>query len=510
MSYLICDFMGDETLVSVSEDIVSKDINNFKFLISHSLPKKYSILISLEHLDANCLYSIEGLHSNNKKFSLPIINQKKYSRYLECMQLFLTCFDRTDPIGMSVKEKVHYFWTLVGFYENYLDERPDITSIIFCNVPHMPWDILLFYIAKFNNIKTIFLRKTGIGGYIYIDEDFRPGKSHFKYPYYDVITLGNDSRIKNISINDLRKINFTKGQTGGSWNLKEAFLKKKIKTVFKLFGLSNVLTTLRIINQGRPLIPSEATERTRQISTFAAYRYFSWFDYLLVHFRYISNLKKIKLYYKSISLNHIPNKKFIYVSLHLQPERSTNPEGGYFDDQALMIKIISKSVPKDWCILIKEHPKQFKYDLRTIHARNINFYKNIKKFHNTIFINENFSQEQLIKRSELTATVSGSVGWESLLERKPSLIFSENWHTQCKASRYVFDITSTSKAIRDYMNMPQEKVEENLINFIKKIAPSLIYGALNRNHVRFFIPPEKKELIINNVSNAILQRLKDK
>jgi hypothetical protein len=507
MSYVICDFMGDETLVSISENIVLKDINNFKFLISHSLPKKNSILLSLEHLDANYLYSMQGLHSNNKKFSLPIINEKKYLKYLECMQIFLTCFDRTDPLGMSMKDKVHYFWTLLGFYENYLNERSDISSIIFCNVPHMPWDILLFYIAKFNNLRTLFLRKTGIGGYLYIDEDFRPHKGKFTHSYTDVLTLKDDSKIKNISINNLKDMNFTKGQIGGSWNIKQSFVKKKIMDIAKFFGLSNTLTTLRIINEGRPLLSSEATEQTKQISTFAAYRYFSWFNYLSVHFSYISKLKKIKFYYKTISLKNIPNKKFIYVSLHLQPERSTNPEGGYFDDQALMIKIISKSIPKSWCVLIKEHPKQFKYDMRNIHARSLNFYKNIKRFNNVFFIDETFSQKELIKKSEITATVSGSVGWESLLERKPSLIFSENWHSQCASSRYVFDIKSTSQAIVDYVNMPKDKIEESVLDFIKKIAPNLVYGALNNNHVRFFIPPEDRELIIENVSNAILQRL---
>ena len=47
----------------------------------------------------------------------------------------------------------------------------------------MPWDIALFYYAKFNNLKTIFLRKTGIGGYLYIDEDFRPNKSKINYSW---------------------------------------------------------------------------------------------------------------------------------------------------------------------------------------------------------------------------------------------------------------------------------------------------------------------------------------
>ena len=509
MSYLICDFMGDEHLTNTAESLVCKNTNEFRYLISHSIPNKNLKLSNLEHLDANFLYSTSGLHELNKDFSLSIAELETNNKYLQCMQTFLICFDRTDPLGMSTKEKMHYFWNLLAFYDDFFKKRSDISSIVFCNVPHMPWDILLFYYAKYNNLKTIFLRKTGIGGYLYIDEDFRPHKTKMKYYYSDVLTLNDHKNIKDISINHLQEMNFTKGQIGGSWNLGESKYKKIVKNIAQFLGLSNFLTTLRIIRDGRPVTPNRASEKTKQVSVFAAYRNFSWSDYLSTHFRYISKVKKIESYYNSIAKKDIPNKKFIYVSLHLQPERSTNPEGGHFDDQALMIKIISQSVPAGWCILVKEHPKQFKYDLRTLHARSISFYRSIERLDNVIFIESNFEQDVLIKKSEITATVSGSVGWESLLQKKPSLIFSENWHSFCDASKYVYDLKTTKEAINKYINMSSDEVEDSLLNFIYQMSPSLIYGALNNNHVKFFIEPENKDTIINNIANAIIERLEN-
>ena len=47
------------------------------------------------------------------------------------------------------------------------------------------------------------------------------------------------------------------------------------------------------------------------------------------------------------------------------------------------------------------------------------------------------NQEILIKNCKITATVSGSVGWEGLLHLKPSIQFSENWLSYCNSSRYV-------------------------------------------------------------------------
>ena len=509
MSYLICDFMGDEHLTNTAEALVNKNTNEFRYLISHSVPNGIFKLSNLEHLDANYLYSTSGLYLLNKNLSPLIVEIETNIKYLECMQSFLICFDRIDPLGMSTKEKMNYFWNLLAFYDDYFETRSDISSIVFCNVPHMPWDILLFYYAKYNNIKTIFLRKTGIGGYLYIDEDFRTHKSKINHSYSDVITLNDHNAIKCITIGHLLEMNFTKGQIGGSWNLGESKYKKIVKYIAKLLRLSNFLTTLRIIRDGRPVTPNRATEETKQVSIFAAYRNFSWYDYLSIHFRYISKVKKLEYYYNSITKNDIPNKKFVYISLHLQPERSTNPEGGHFDDQSLMIKIISQAVPPDWCIVVKEHPKQFKYDLRTLHARSINFYKSIERLDNVIFIKSNFEQELLIQKSEITATVSGSVGWESLLQKKPALIFSQNWHTFCEASQYVYDLKTTKEAIKKYINMSPEEVEDSLLSFIHYIAPFLIYGALNKNHVRFFIEPENKDITINNIANAIMERIEN-
>ena len=127
----------------------------------------------------------------------------------------------------------------------------------------MPWDILLFYYAKFNNLKTIVLRKTGIGGYLYIDEDFRTHKSKINHNYSDVITLNDLIKIKHISIDHLQDMNFTKGQVGGSWNLGESKYKKLIKYIAKLLGLSSLLTTLRIVRDGQT---SNAEQNTKKLN----------------------------------------------------------------------------------------------------------------------------------------------------------------------------------------------------------------------------------------------------
>ncbi|MDC0969267.1 hypothetical protein OAS37_02240 [Alphaproteobacteria bacterium] len=508
MSTIICDFMGDKHLQKIAEALIRKKDKEFLYLISHTIPHKKSNLSNLEHLDSNLLYNSSGL-SELDLDCLPVVGLDKNKKFLECMQTFLICFDRIDPIGMPVKQKIIYFWHLLGFYEKYFKKRPDITSIIFCNVPHMPWDIVLFYYAKLINVKTIVLRKTGIGGYLYIDEDFRPHKSKFTHRYVTSQTFKTQNNIKDLSIIDLQKMNFTQGMVSGMWKLDVSYPKRVIKFIAKLLKLKNFLTTLRILISTKPSMPLYASQKTKQVSTFGAYRYFSWANFLFVHFKFQSKMKKISNYYKSICLKGLPNKKFVYVALHFQPERSTNPEGSHFDEQALMLKIISQSIPEDWCIIVKEHPKQFMYDLRSMHARNIELYKIINKLKNLYFIGQGFVQSELIEKSVITASVAGSVGWESLLKRKPTLVFSQNWHTSCEASKYVYDLSSTKSAIREYIKMSPDKVERVLLKFVKNISPFLINGALNKNHVCSFIAEGNEDMVVDNVAHAIIERLEN-
>ena len=83
------------------------------------------------------------------------------------------------------------------------------------NVPHMPWDIVLFFVCKNLNIRTLILRRTGISGYIYIDEDFRISKTNYKFEYKSIKSF--NKKHNNISIDLLNDLSFTKNQRGGSW-----------------------------------------------------------------------------------------------------------------------------------------------------------------------------------------------------------------------------------------------------------------------------------------------------
>ena len=78
--------------------------------------------------------------------------------YLECKNLLEglaivnKSIDRITPIPKSIFENEKYFWELASYYKGFFNRNNDITSLIFDNVPHLPWDLTLFYVAKLMNI----------------------------------------------------------------------------------------------------------------------------------------------------------------------------------------------------------------------------------------------------------------------------------------------------------------------------------------------------------------------
>ena len=139
----------------------------------------------------------------------------------------------------------------------------------------------------------------------------------------------------------------------------------------------------------------------------------------------------------SKSLDNLENFRYIFFPLHFQPERSTLPEGVHFDKQNMAIQLLSEHIPENLKIIVKDHPKQYYSDLRNYFYRDKNYLKNLEKIKNVIVVSSNHNYENLFKNSLLTATISGSISWSSLIEGIPTLTFSDTWLSDCKSTKLI-------------------------------------------------------------------------
>jgi hypothetical protein len=125
---------------------------------------------------------------------------------------------------------------------------------------------------------------------------------------------------------------------------------------------------------------------------------------------------------------------FVYVPLHIQPERSTNPIGGIFDDQHLMVGLISAVLPSGWRIYVKEHPSQFALQFASERGRWTSLYEDLMSIRNVSLVRRDTPSFDLIDNTRAVATITGTSAWEGIVRRIPALVFGEPWYKGCPGS----------------------------------------------------------------------------
>jgi hypothetical protein len=139
-----------------------------------------------------------------------------------------------------------------------------------------------------------------------------------------------------------------------------------------------------------------------------------------------------KNFLKSIN-NETP---FVFFPLHFEPEQTLLIKSPYFTNQIEVITNIAKSLPVGFTLVVKEHPA-----MQLSGWRKISDYEKISNLPNVVLLHPSVSNEDIIPKSSLVITISGTSGLEAAFHNKPSIIFTDvnfsnlssvyrlqNWH----------------------------------------------------------------------------------
>jgi hypothetical protein len=170
--------------------------------------------------------------------------------------------------------------------------------------------------------------------------------------------------------------------------------------------------------------------------------------------------KKILATYNQLASEVNLSVPFVFVALQCEPERQTCPAGGVFGNQYLMIDMLSKLVPQGWKIYVKEHVSQFKVYQAAERAKPVEFYNMIASMPNVQLVPLTYTSFELIDKARASATVSGTVGWESVVRGKPTLLFGYAWYRDCKGVFITHTVENCKKAIHEIKNGYQVDLNE--------------------------------------------------
>jgi|GEM_PF-1018334 len=129
--------------------------------------------------------------------------------------------------------------------------------------------------------------------------------------------------------------------------------------------------------------------------------------------------KRRKRFADITHLDQLP-KKFVYFPLHVYPELTITTMAPFFEDQLRAVDLIRYHIPPDHLLVIKEHPAM-------LGRRPLSFFKALTHRAGVYLAAQQLPSVELIKRSSMTVSITGTACLEAMLLGKPSLTLEKTF-----------------------------------------------------------------------------------
>lgn len=136
--------------------------------------------------------------------------------------------------------------------------------------------------------------------------------------------------------------------------------------------------------------------------------------------------RRLRAAYDRVAAPALP-KRYAYVPLHFEPERTTLPDGGDFHNQLKLLSVLRGFLPSDCALVVKEHPSQFRARMIGHLGRSGAFYRAAQGISGLHFVPLETSSAELIAGAEVVATVTGTAALEAAMLGTPALTFGDTW-----------------------------------------------------------------------------------
>ena len=300
----------------------------------------------------------------------------------------------------NLQDYLDYYHILADAMANEIISH-EINHILFFNIPHLAYDTIIYQLAISLKIEITIVTQSLFANKFF---SLRRIENYGDIDREKSFTAKIAHKIPEIDLFYMKKIK-QKKEKSGSINLK-AFLSF---TLFVLFKNPSLLFrpfySLKILNQINKIYQ----------------RFPKWRD-PFANFFHVNELAYFE-HLAEFELNKLDlGKRFVYFPLPMQPEMTTSAIGGSYRDQLLALEHLSKILPKDVKIFVKENPKQGSF------SRGPLFFHRLSRIKSVIFVPSYADTNELTKKAIFIATVTGTVGWEALCIGKSVLVFGNAWY----------------------------------------------------------------------------------
>ena len=410
------------------------------------------------------------------------LTQEDYRYYSSKLETVLAMMDRQDPKNfIHTGKRIALFWKLIQCWEA-LFRQHDPSFLISRNIPHFASEYILYLV--FRRYDRPFFMPSFCEHIKRMQLLTDLQTRHLKIPAKFLA----DPETQNISANILDRLsnqNYTGVQTTyqNIHQLKERSLVYRIQVRLRLiaFGLYKPFS-----KSTHAIVLSK--NYNRQPLRFQV----GW-----EFFKNTFILNKLYHEYHRRCIwddASLVGKKILFFPLHYQPERTSLPDAIPFHDQLRAIDVLSRALPSNWIILVKEHPTIFRFPykvlLRGNYSRSKAYYDKINSYSNVRLVSINESTNSWMRKSEALATLTGSVSLEALSLGKKVILFGNTWYRSFPNTHYYQDPIS----LIDFLNEKPPLKEDDL----EKLKQTLSFY-LNHSFERLFFKSKEE----NDISKEV-------
>jgi len=323
---------------------------------------------------------------------------------------------------------------IINFFEK---EKP---NVVFSTVVASISSMLLYYVAKKKGVKFLLSDSTRIKGGCTLTEDYK------RYTYVE------------------KEFNELMAKRKKSQKTQEAreFLKefRSEPTTFLYYSPNELNKSFRL----QPL---------KWLSPKSVWRTINWFFKLTANYlagkkrdytdekplgslidkikRKVRTAAGLKGLYNEVNLD----ENFVFFPLHYEPELSLSLFAPFWQNQINLVRQMSVSLPLNFKLYVKEHPGMVGYRTRS-------YYKELKKNPNVKLVNPIVPSYDLIKKARLVLSISGTIGWEAVLLKKPVITFGDVFYNKLsfvKKCEKIEELPYLVKSQLENFNYNEEELE---------------------------------------------------
>jgi hypothetical protein len=415
-------------------------------------------------------------------------------RAMEAYQLTaLKLMDRMDVDlrTFTFEERLRHYYMQLGYWYNVLKHiKPDL--VFFPIAPHDNYDFIIYGLCRYLGIRTMMLDRTAIPCRVLWGERIEDCSERLGEQYQRVLAENAQRKIEDITLSPYVEQYYARMQGSQEQALPPNVRKKMEKRKLKSYASTEETISHYIRHEWLELRGQIRRRKglrrpdsyLKQWGHTPAKSRCNYLDEVRFRLRAKRIKDAMRQYY--LRFQSVPDltKPYIFVALHYQPERNSVPLGEWFGDQYLMVDMLAKSLPPGWKLYVKEHGQQWSYFSKGERGRTKIFYEDIRKIRNVQLVPVETPSFQLIDHAQITATVAGSVGWESIMRGKPTMVFGNAWYQKCDGVwriRRPEDIAEALESLRNGVKVDARKVKL-FLHTLDNCAVHTVIDTLREDH----------------------------